>query len=86
VDRRWVDVGQAKRADGGDLGDVLARLRPVEVGLAAGQDDDAAGRMRDELCLVEGLAKADVEDAGGCCQTNVDMSPVRRSSPKPMWG
>jgi hypothetical protein len=46
------------------MGDVLARLGPVKVGRAAGQHDDAAGRVRLQLRIVELIAPADVESPG----------------------
>jgi hypothetical protein len=73
-----VDVVEADRTERGDLGDVLARLRPVEVRRLARQHDDGAGRVGLQLIRVEVLAQADIEDTGDDRVHAVLMVPVRR--------
>jgi hypothetical protein len=73
-----VDVVEADRPERGDLGDVLARLRPVEVRRLPRQHDDGAGRVRLQLVRVEVVALADVEDTGDDRVNPVLMVPVRR--------
>ena len=52
-----VHVFEAKRPNGRYLCDVLTGLGPVEVGRTAGQDDDATGRVRDQVVVVELVAQ-----------------------------
>ena len=59
-----IKVFEAQRTNGRYLGDVLTGFCPVEVGRIAGQNDDAAGRIRIHLVAVEPIAQADVENAG----------------------
>jgi hypothetical protein len=57
-------VLEAKRTNRSYLGDVFAGLRPMEVPRIAGQNDDAATRIRLDLIAVESIAQADLENAG----------------------
>src|ERR1700722_5073718 len=59
-----IQIFEAQRTNGRDLGDVLAGLCPVEVPSVAGQNDDAAGRISLQLIAVEPLTEADIENAG----------------------
>jgi hypothetical protein len=56
-----VYVFKAERSDRRYLGDILTGSCPVEVGRIAGQDDNAARRIRGQLLAVELIAQADVE-------------------------
>jgi hypothetical protein len=56
-------VFEAQRTDGGHLGHILTRLRPVKMGCVARQDDNAPGRKRIHLIAIKLIAEADVEDA-----------------------
>ena len=58
-----IQIFKPKRTDGVHLGDVLSGLCSVEVPGVAGQNDDAARRIRLHLVAVELFAKADVENA-----------------------
>ena len=62
-----IQVFEAQRAIGRDLGDVLAGLGPVEVPGVAGQNDDAAGRISLYFIAVEPFTEANVENAGHHC-------------------
>ena len=59
-----VPVFEAQRPNGRDLSDVLTGLCPLEVPRVAGQNDDAAGRIRPDLIAVEPIAETDVENTG----------------------
>jgi hypothetical protein len=56
-----VYVVKAERPNGGYLCDVLTGLGPVEVGRTAGQDNDAPGRVRDQLVVVELITQPNVK-------------------------
>ena len=58
------EVFKAKRPDRRYLRDVFTGFRPVEMGRIAGQNNDAAGRIRLEFIRVELITQADVENAG----------------------
>lgn len=57
-----VQAVESQRTDGGDLGDVLAGSGTVEVGRAAGHDDDAAWRICRHVGGIETVDQTDVED------------------------
>jgi len=52
-----IPVLEAKRTNRRYLGDVFAGLRPMEVPRIAGQNDDAARRIRRDLIAVESVAR-----------------------------
>lgn len=72
-----IQILESKRTDGRYLSDVLAKLCPVKLGRIAGQDEDAARRIRLKLADVEPIAQADVEDAGPDRVNPVLRVPVR---------
>ena len=59
----WIHVFKAQRTNGGDLGDVLTRLGPVEVRRVARKNDNTAWRKCLHLIAIKLIAEADVEDA-----------------------
>ncbi len=59
-----VEVFQSERAYRGDLRDVLAGFRPVEMVRVAGENDYGAGRIGFELTRVEFITQSDIKDAG----------------------
>jgi len=78
------DVFKAKRPNRRHLRDVLTGFRPVEMGRIAGQNDDAAGRIRLQLIGVELIAQADVEKNAGVSGESRDQKsrPLMASSVK----
>src|SRR6202042_2900797 len=59
-----VEVFESQRAYRGDLRDVLARLRPVEMVRVARENDHGAGRIGLQLTRVEFVTQSDIKDAG----------------------
>ena len=55
-------IFKAERPDRGNLRDVLAGLRPMEVPGFAGQNDDATRRIGLHLVTVEPFAEPNVKD------------------------
>ena len=72
-----INVFKAQRPDRRHLRDVLAGLRPMEVGCVAGQNDHGSGRIGHQLLGVEVITQPDVKDAGDDCVDTVLRVPVR---------
>src|SRR5215469_3374521 len=72
-----VRVFETQRPDCRDLGDVFARLCPMEMPGIAGKDEDRAGRISGDGVTIEPVAETDVEDAGHDRVNAVLRMPMR---------